>query len=64
LISKFLVGRKTSEVVENSDESGFGEGQVTFASVTALLRLVVLLACWIPAQRATEVDPILASLHD
>src|SRR5215510_14112606 len=27
LISKFLVGRKTSEVVENADESGFGEGQ-------------------------------------
>jgi hypothetical protein len=27
LISKFLVGRKTSEVVENADESSFGEGQ-------------------------------------
>jgi hypothetical protein len=27
LISKFLVGRKQSEVVENADESGFGEGQ-------------------------------------
>ena len=26
MISKFLVGRKTSEVVENADESGFGEG--------------------------------------
>jgi hypothetical protein len=28
LISKILVGRKTSEVVENADESSFGEGQV------------------------------------
>ena len=28
MISKFLVGRKTSEVVENADESGFGEGQL------------------------------------
>jgi len=27
LISKFLVGRKTGEVVENADESGFGEGE-------------------------------------
>ena len=27
MISKILVGRKTSEVVENADESGFGEGQ-------------------------------------
>ena len=26
LISKFLVGKKTSEVIENADESGFGEG--------------------------------------
>ena len=29
MISKFLVGRKTSEVVENADESSFGEGQDT-----------------------------------
>jgi len=28
LISKILVGRKTSEVVENADELSFGEGQV------------------------------------
>jgi hypothetical protein len=28
LISKISVGRKTSEVVENADESSFGEGQV------------------------------------
>jgi len=27
LISKILVGRKTSEVVENLDESSFGEAQ-------------------------------------
>jgi len=27
LISKILVGRKTSEVVENTDELSFGEGQ-------------------------------------
>ena len=29
MISKILVGRKTSEVVENADEPGFGEGQVS-----------------------------------
>jgi hypothetical protein len=27
LISKILVGRKTSEVIEKADESSFGEGQ-------------------------------------
>jgi hypothetical protein len=30
LISKILAERKTSEVVENADESSFGEGQLPY----------------------------------
>ena len=41
-----------------------GADPLTFVVIAALLTLVALLACWLPARKASQVDPLSALRHE
>jgi putative ABC transport system permease protein len=55
-----IAGANLTRLVENFLFGTSALDAVTFAAVPAILVTVALVACYLPARRATRVDPVVA----
>jgi putative ABC transport system permease protein len=60
LLGAFLVTRVLSSFLLNVGTTD----PITFTAVSILLVFVALVACYIPARRATKVDPLVALKYE
>jgi putative ABC transport system permease protein len=60
LLGSLLAGRAMRDLLFGVG----GDDPVTFVVITCLLAFTALLACYLPARRATKVDPIVALRHE
>ena len=58
VIAGLLTGAAATRIVESVLCGVVPAGPLTFIAVTALLLAIGQLACWLPARRATRIDPM------
>lgn len=59
-----VVAAAASRIITNLLFGVSGLDPFAFVGVSLLLATVALVACWLPARRATKVDPLIALRHD
>lgn len=64
LASKYFEERSWQRQIVDQLYGLSGNEPVTVGMIAGLLALIALIACWLPARKAVQVDPLVALRHE